>query len=573
MQYNSVGGITEKQQVHERKSNEEGSWKEQKKTTYRQSYEYGDSQPHAPIHIGQQKYSYDANGNQMGWTHDVSGQRRQIVWDEENRIRAIADNGSAHHYIYDASGTRVLKGKSNGQSIRVNGEWKAGSGNMGNYTVYVNPYLVLRSGGYTKHYYIEGQRIVSKLGSGLNNKGKGPLKAGSDKVNYSKKQQDSREGIVKNLKWLGQDGQLLTAGNSGKTPPGQLKKIKGGDGSGDGKGKDKGGKDKNAEKFQYYYHPDHLGSTSYITDASGEVYQHLEYFAFGETFVEEHSNTKHTPYKFNGKELDEETGLYYYGARYYDAKTSIWLSVDPLAEMYPAWNPYNYTMNNPINMIDPDGRSTEVVEAGEGIYKVVGGNLNDKDKGIYILDKDGNRTGKLGESLTMYSFYNADEQDGEDQTGWKGTIDVNSTESKDLVEKFVKEAENINLLEYMPNATDGKKYDFKRDGNPDSNDRNDHHRGSLWETKKDGTRVYGTARDAGNYSAGYIAGLKGMPYALARIGFDGLEVLKSGHREGLQSTLSQKMGHAQGSSAYNFRRIPESLRQAIPRPNSGGSIR
>ena len=206
------------------------------------------------------------------------------------------------------------------------------------------------------HYYIEGQRIVSKLGSGLNNKGKGPLKAGSDQVNYGKKQQDSREGIVKNLKWLGQDGQLLTAGNSGKTPPGQLKKIKGGGDDGSGKGKDKGGKDRNAEKFQYYYHPDHLGSTSYITDASGEVYQHLEYFAFGETFVEEHSNTKRTPYKFNGKELDEETGLYYYGARYYDAQTSIWLAVDPMAEKFAGWSPYNYTLNNPINMIDPDGR-------------------------------------------------------------------------------------------------------------------------------------------------------------------------------------------------------------------------
>ena len=354
MQYNSVGGITEKKQVHERKSNEEGSWKEQKKTSYELSYQYGDSQPHAPIHIGKQKYSYDANGNQTGWTHDVSGQRRQIVWDEENRIRAIADNGSAHHYIYDASGTRVLKGKSNGQSIRVNGEWKAGSGNMGNYTVYVNPYLVLRSGGYTKHYYIEGQRIVSKLGSGLNNKGKGPLKAGSEKVNYSKKQQDSREGIVKNLKWLGQDGQLLTAGNSGKTPPGQLKKIKGSDG---GDGKDKGGKDRNAEKFQYYYHPDHLGSTSYITDASGEVYQHLEYFAFGETFVEEHSNRKHTPYKFNGKELDEETGLYYMKSRYYDPVTSIWLRVDSKASEagLVGWSPYHFSFNNPILYTDPKG--------------------------------------------------------------------------------------------------------------------------------------------------------------------------------------------------------------------------
>ena len=200
--------------------------------------------------------------------------------------------------------------------------------------------------------YIEGQRIVSKLVSGLNNKGKGPLKAGSDRVNYSKKQQDSREGIVKNLKWLGQDGQLLTAGNSGKTPPGQLKKIKGSDGG----GKDKGGKDRNAEKFQYYYHPDHLGSTSYITDASGEVYQHLEYFAFGETFVEEHSNTHRTPYKFNGKELDEETGLYYYGARYYDARTSVWLAVDPATDKMPGWSPYNYTFNNPVQFTDPDGK-------------------------------------------------------------------------------------------------------------------------------------------------------------------------------------------------------------------------
>ena len=351
---------------------------------------------HAPVHIGEQKYSYDANGNQTGWTHDVSGQRRQIIWDEENRICAIADNGSAHHYIYDASGTRVLKGKSNGQSIRVNGEWKAGSGNMGNYTVYVNPYLVLRSGGYTKHYYIEGQRIVSKLGSGLNNKGKGPLKAGSEKVNYSKKQQDSREGIVKNLKWLGQDGQLLTAGNSGKTPPGQLKKIKGGSDDGSGKGKDKGGKD--AEKFQYFYHPDHLGSTSYITDASGEVYQHLEYFAFGETFVEEHSNRKHTPYKFNGKELDEETGLYYYGARYYDAKTSIFISTDPHMESYPGWTPYNYCANNPVNITDPTGMDWYDID-GNITWHDNEGDLTIGDKTYTSLGVGFTRTNADGQNL------------------------------------------------------------------------------------------------------------------------------------------------------------------------------
>jgi RHS repeat-associated protein len=61
-------------------------------------------------------------------------------------------------------------------------------------------------------------------------------------------------------------------------------------------------------------------------------------------------------YKFNGKELDESTGYYYYGARYYDPAISIFLSVDPLAEKYYHINPYTYVANNPINAIDPDGR-------------------------------------------------------------------------------------------------------------------------------------------------------------------------------------------------------------------------
>jgi hypothetical protein len=112
----------------------------------------------------------------------------------------------------------VLKGRSNGQTAYVNGENKGGSGNMGNFTVYVNPYLVLRSGGYTKHYYIEGQRIVSKLGGGMDNNGKGPLKAGEGRVDYNGKQQKIRDGIVKNLKFLGLDGAILTAGKSGKVP-------------------------------------------------------------------------------------------------------------------------------------------------------------------------------------------------------------------------------------------------------------------------------------------------------------------------------------------------------------------
>ncbi len=73
-------------------------------------------------------------------------------------------------------------------------------------------------------------------------------------------------------------------------------------------------------EFIWYYHPDHLGSTGFVTDQNGELYEHVEYFPFGESWVEENSNTQRTPYLFTGKELDEETGLYYFGARYYDAR-------------------------------------------------------------------------------------------------------------------------------------------------------------------------------------------------------------------------------------------------------------
>lgn len=96
--------------------------------------------------------------------------------------------------------------------------------------------------------------------------------------------------------------------------------------------------------------------TSYISNMNGTVSQHMEYLPFGELLVDEHLNSYNTPFKFNGKELDDETGNYYYGARYYDPKTSIWLSVDPLAERGPQYSPYVFTFNNPILFVDPDGR-------------------------------------------------------------------------------------------------------------------------------------------------------------------------------------------------------------------------
>ena len=72
--------------------------------------------------------------------------------------------------------------------------------------------------------------------------------------------------------------------------------------------------------------------------------------------MEELNNQFSTNYLFNAKELDNETGLYYYGARYLDPMGAMWLSVDPLFENDIDKNPYNYCLNNPVKMIDPDGK-------------------------------------------------------------------------------------------------------------------------------------------------------------------------------------------------------------------------
>ena len=118
------------------------------------------------------------------------------------------------------------------------------------------------------------------------------------------------------------------------------------------------------EKMQFYYHPDHLGSSSYITNLDGEVAQHIEYVPFGEVFIEERNNTWNTPYLFNAKEFDEETGMYYYGARYYEPRLSLWVSVDPKQEAYPNYHSYCYVFNNPVNAIDPDGNEPIKPQAG-----------------------------------------------------------------------------------------------------------------------------------------------------------------------------------------------------------------
>ena len=99
----------------------------------------------------------------------------------------------------------------------------------------------------------------------------------------------------------------------------------------------------------FYYHTD--------------VAQFDAYLPYDELLVDEHSSSEDMPYKFNGKELDQETGLYYYGVRYMNPKTSLWYGVDRLKENYPELGSYTYCADNPVKFVVPDGNTALIDNA------------------------------------------------------------------------------------------------------------------------------------------------------------------------------------------------------------------
>ncbi len=139
----------------------------------------------------------------------------------------------------------------------------------------------------------------------------------------------------------------------------------------------------------YWYHPDYIEegamegsvnlscerpdrrSVEFVSDRTGQPYQHFYYAPFGDPMVSQHVGTGsfNSDFRFNAKEFDEETGNYYYGARYYDPKVSLWMGVDALATSYPGMNPYNFVMGNPIMAMDLDG-DTVVVKDRESFRDI-----------------------------------------------------------------------------------------------------------------------------------------------------------------------------------------------------------
>ena len=303
---------------------------------------------------------------------------RKLIWDEENRLLAVDDNGFVSNYWYDADGERTVKTSGESDQVYVNGVFSGGSTNTAKFSLYVSPYLVANQGGrYTKHIYAGSQRIVSKVGD-FASYGSDPRRieyAGANtdglSVDYKSKYVAQQQVIKDNYKFFdvpynGTDNDNYADGEGFCCNDGSMEAAVAEARKAQSRAVSRSFKDPdNYENLQFFYHPDHLGSSSFITDLDGEVVQHIEYVPFGEVFIEERNNVWNTPYLFNAKEFDEETGMYYYGARYYDPRLSLWMSTDPMQEKYPESCTYSYSFNNPIKYIELWGLEPTDVEALE----------------------------------------------------------------------------------------------------------------------------------------------------------------------------------------------------------------
>jgi RHS repeat-associated protein len=117
-----------------------------------------------------------------------------------------------------------------------------------------------------------------------------------------------------------------------------------------------------AQDTVIYYHTDAIGSVRAITDATGQVIARYDYQPFGEACGSTCGSDVPDTRQFAGKERDADTGLDYFGARYYEAVSGRFTTVDPILDIDQAlldpqqWNRYAYVRNNPLRFTDPDGK-------------------------------------------------------------------------------------------------------------------------------------------------------------------------------------------------------------------------
>ena len=441
--------------------------------SYNFAYKYEDSNhPTAPTQIGHDHYTYDANGNPTLVTNDSTNTTREMYWDEDNRLMVLSDNGKTSRYTYNAAGERIMKSYGTMEGVYINGAPQGITFHeTDNFTLYPASILSVNKNRFTKHYFIGDKRIASRIGTGLFNNVYGRngsyVTAGqqdyAERMNQIQKQKETyykQQGIapgVPTMKGAYGDPEntgvgyntVITELGDHSVPEGWIQTPKHNTTEGNEPGAPISWNDPtNPENPQpgygyvdndttkeetFFYHSDHLGSTSYITDSKGNITQYDAYLPYGELLVDEHSSSEDMPYKFNGKEMDAETGLYYYGARYLNPVTCLWYGVDPLAEKYKEIGSYVYCADNPINLFDPDGQKFIYNAQGKFLRK------EGKDNLVYI-ERDGKLTQLIdhGNGMTDEQFniaahiVDVESSDAPNESLWIAHAANNAVDDKDV---------------------------------------------------------------------------------------------------------------------------------------------
>ena len=441
--------------------------------SYNFAYKYEDSNhPTAPTQIGHDHYTYDANGNPTLVTNDSANTTREMYWDEDNRLMVLSDNGKTSRYTYNAAGERIMKSYGTMEGVYINGAPQGITFHeTDNFTLYPASIISINKNRFTKHYFIGEKRIASRIGTGLFNNVYGRngsyVTAGqqdyAERMNQIQKQKEAyykQQGIapgVPTMKGAYGDPEntgvgyntVITELGDHSVPEGWIQTPKHNTTEGNEPGAPISWNDPtNPENPQpgygyvdndttkeetFFYHSDHLGSTSYITDSKGNITQYDAYLPYGELLVDEHSSSEDMPYKFNGKEMDAETGLYYYGARYLNPVTCLWYGVDPLAEKYKEIGSYVYCADNPINLFDPDGQKFIYNAQGKFLRK------EGKDNLVYI-ERDGKLTQLIdhGNGMTDEQFniaahiVDVESSDAPNESLWIAHAANNAVDDKDV---------------------------------------------------------------------------------------------------------------------------------------------
>ncbi|MCB0490486.1 MAG: RHS repeat-associated core domain-containing protein [Cyclobacteriaceae bacterium] len=162
----------------------------------------------------------------------------------------------------------------------------------------------------------------------------------------------------------------------------------------------------------------YLGSIRVTLDQSGNVDSWTDYYPFGKQ-SRGSSSVSAPKEKFTGKERDAESGLDYFGARYYNSEVARWLAVDPMGKKYPSVSPYNYVLNNPVNAYDPDGKDVEVHKDSKVLKAVINDYYSRSQtfRAVYELVRNNHNIRAI---LYADAFTKSSKYDG--TTVYKGTI-------------------------------------------------------------------------------------------------------------------------------------------------------